>query len=109
MLAVHCRDERGAHGDFSLSVAGVPADETVHRLPRGKIGINGVNGGGLVGRLLVGECGIEGVASLATDIISEAWHHCALGLRFEKGGGEVGDGFLRVFLVLRPALSVQTV
>ena len=107
--AVHRCYEGGPHRDFRLAVARVAADEAVHRLLRREIFLDGGYRGGLVGRLLVWERGLERVYSVALHIVGESRHELAPRLRLEERRGEVGDRLLRIGLVLRPALAVEPV
>ena len=109
LLAVERGDVGRAHGDFGLAVAGVAADEAVHRLASAEILLDGRDGRELVGRLLVGEGGLEGVKSVARDVIDEAGHDLTLGLCLEQGRRKIGDGLLGVGLVLVPPFAVQAV
>ena len=109
LLAVQRRYVRRPHGDLGLAVARVAADQPVHRLARREVVLHGLDGGELVWSLLVGERGVEGVASVAIYVVREARHQFAPCLRLEKRGRQVGDGLLRVRLVLVPALPVQPV
>ena len=109
LLAVHRRDERRTHRDFRLAVAGVAADETVHRLRRGKVLLDRRDCRELVGRLLIGKRRVEGLAPVAVDVIGEARDGLAFCLRLQKCRGEIGDRLLRVLLVLLPPLAVQPV
>ena len=88
LLAVHRGDERRAHGDFGLAVAGVAADETVHGLPRGEVLADRGDRGDLIRRLLVGEGRVKGVDAVAVDIVGEAGDGLALRLGLEERGGE---------------------
>ena len=107
--AVHRGYEGGPHRDFRLAVARVAADEAVHRLLRREVLLDGGYRGGLVGRLLVWERGLERVYSVALHIVGESRHEFAPRLRLEERRGEVGDRLLRIGLVLRPALAVEPV
>ena len=107
--AVHGDDVRRAHGDLRLAVAGVAAHQPVHWLRRGEVGLDGGNRGELVGRLLVGERGVERLAAFAMDVVGEPGDDFALRLGLEQRRREVGDGFLGVGLVLAPALAVEFV
>ena len=110
LLAVHRRDVGRAHGHFGLAVAGVAADEAVHRFGGGHVGFDGGDGGGLVGRLLVREGGFERVEPLQSfHLIGDAGMDGALGLHGEELGGEILNGLLGVGLVFAPAFAVQFV
>ena len=109
LLAVHRGDEGRAHRYFRLAVAGVAADQTVHRFGGGHVPLYGVDRRRLVRSFLVWEGGFECVHAVAGDVVGEARHGLALRLRLQKRGGEVRDGTLRVQLVLLPAPSVQPV
>ena len=109
LLGVHGRYERRAHGDLRLAVAGVAADEPVHRLARREVLLHRFDRGSLVRRLLVGKRGLEGLDPVAVHVVGEARHRLAPGLRVEECRGEVRDRALGVQLVLRPLLAVQAV
>ena len=109
LLAVHRGDEGGAHGDLRLAVAGVAADEAVHRLRGGHVLLHVRDGGGLVGRRLVGERLLERGELACPYVVGEARHDGTARLRLEEGGGEVLHRLLRVLLVARPALAVEAV
>ena len=105
--AVHRCYEGGPHRDFRLAVARVAADEAVHRLLRREVFLDGGYRGGLVGRLLVWERGLERVHAVTFNIICESRHEFAPRLRLEERGCEVGDRLLCVGLVFRPAFAVE--
>ena len=107
LLAVHGGDEGGAHGDLRLAVAGVAADEAIHRLGGGHVFFHVGDGGGLIGRRLVRERRFERRKVLGGHLVGEAGHDGAARLRLEKGGCEVLDRLLRVLLVARPTLAVE--
>ena len=51
--------ERRADGDLGLAVADVAADQAIHRLALGHVLLDGLDGGELVGRLLIREPRLE--------------------------------------------------
>ena len=109
LASVHRGDECGAHRDLRLAVAGVAADEAVHRLGQRHVAFDVGDRLGLIRRLLVGESGLERRHALRRDVIGEAGHDRAAGLRLQERGGEILHRALGVRLVPRPALPVKAV
>ena len=111
LLGILHRLERGAHRDFGFAEAHIAADQTVHRNGFLHIRLDLVDGGELVGRLLIGESVLqlllprrvlaEGIAfrTLACrveldQILGDLMHMLA---RLGFGGGPVGTAQLVEF------------
>ena len=92
--------EGGAHGDLGLAVADVAADQAVHRPGLGHVVLDRLDRRELVGRLLVGEGGLElGHPVGVLGGVGDAGLAGALGLDVDQVLGEVddrlGDALLR--------------
>ena len=59
LLAVGSGLECGTHGNLGLAETHISADETVHRLGTFHVGLDGLGGGQLVGRVLIDERGLQ--------------------------------------------------
>ena len=67
LLVIRHRDESGAQRDLGLAEAHIAADQAVHGLARGHVAHHGLDGGGLVRRLLEAEPGREGFQIVLPD------------------------------------------
>ena len=103
LLAGVDRLERGADGDLGLAVADVAADQAVHRPGLGHVALDRLDGRELVGRLLVGEGGLElGHPVAVLGRVGDARLAGARGLDVDQLGGEVDDGLGHPLLPLLP-------
>ena len=87
LLAVHGHDERRAHRDFRLAVAGVAADQAIHRTGRGEIALHVLDGARLVGRGLPRKRRLERVDARQRKVVGEARHDGTPGLRLQERCG----------------------
>ena len=96
--------ERRPDGDLGLAVADVAADQPVHRLALGHVALDRLDGRELVGRLLIGERGLElghPVAVLGRDRRMPGWLARAAWMSISSCG-EVDDRLGHALLPLLP-------
>ena len=107
--AVHHRLERGANGHFRFPVAGVAANQAVHRFGAFHVRLHLADGAELIGRFLVDERALE--FALPGRVPGER----VAGLRFARSldgqqlGGDVAHGAFGLLLRLFPARSAERV
>ena len=101
--------ERGAHRDFGLAVAGVPADQPVHDPGRLHVPFHVLDGAALVGRILVQEGGLHLALPAGVGGKGVSGACLAGGVQFEQLGGHAVDGGLRLPLDGLPALAADAV
>ena len=107
LLAVGGRLDRGAQRDLGLAVADVAADQPVHRALGLHVGDHVLDRVALVGRLAVGEVGLE-VAQLLGELRERvAAAALALGVEVEQLAGELLRGAARARLDLVPARAAE--
>ena len=94
LLAVVDRLERGADGQLGLAVADVAADQPVHRPRPLHVALDLAEGGELVGRLLVGEGGLELGCQSVSGGIGDAGLGLAQRLQLDHLAGQVEDRLL---------------
>ena len=109
LFSVERGDVGCTHRDFGLAVAGIPADQPVHRLRRGKILFNRLNRRELIARLFVRERRIERLTPITINIVRKTRGRFTLRLSPQKRRGQIGDGLLGVELIFIPAFPVQPV
>ena len=107
LLAVVGRLERGPDGDLGLAVADVAADEPVHRLGLLQVGLHLGDGRHLVGRLLVGEGGLELGLPVGVGRERVAGDGLADGLELDHLGGHVADRLGDLLLLATPTRAAE--
>jgi hypothetical protein len=109
LLAVHGGDEGGAQRHLRLAEANVAADEPVHGAALLQVVDDGIDGGELVFRLLIGEAGGEFLVGAFGRRQHVAGLQLARGGRADQAFGDLEDALLELGLLGLPGAAAQPV
>ena len=109
LLAAHHAFEDGAQGHFGLAVAHVAAEQAVHDARLFHVALDVLDGGELVGGLLVGEAVLELALPGGVRVEGVAGRGLAVGVEFQKLAGDLLDGGLDARLLPLPFAAGEAV
>ena len=109
LASIDDRFEGCTHGHFSLAVAHVSADQTVHGFLGQHILFDVCNGSELVFGLAEGKLFFKGGEVFAIGLIREASLDLAAGVDMEQLGGIAHDGAFGLLFGRFPAVATQSV
>ena len=109
LLAAHHALEDGAQGHFGLAVAHVAAEQAVHDARLFHVALDVLDGGELVGGLLVGEAVLELALPGGVRVEGVAGRGLAVGVEFQKFAGNLLDGGLDARLLPLPFAAGEAV
>ena len=101
------RLERRPHRQFGLAVAHVAAQQPVHRPRQAHVVLDGVDGGQLVGRFVVGERGVELALPFGVGGKGDAGPRRPRRLQFEHVGRQIGHRLLDALLLPLPKPAAE--
>ncbi len=109
LLAVGRGLEGGAYGNLGLAEAHITANQAVHGLVALHVGLDGLGGRELVGRVLIDERGLQLLLQVAVGGIGKAFLLAAGGIQADEFAGDVLEAALGARLHFSPSVGAQAV
>ena len=107
LLAVDRDGERGPDRDLGLAEADVAADEAVHRARRLQVLLDRLDRVLLVGRLTVGELGLQPLEPVVPEVVRHAGRLLPFRIEREQFAGELAHALARPRLQVVPRLPAE--